>query len=500
MTRNGFVNAPPFSGTPVTAVQTSAREKEEGGLDSIMRGILGHAYEPIGGLLSLFDPREIYRGLEESGQYLKEGVTEVDPKKLLLGALGTATIGAESTPFGRGVKTIGGAIKLKRQSDVPPPETTEDLTALAEEYGMTSEELRKAKNVLTPPEKPIETAKTVLRGRKDKDEYLLDQSGDPVVVYHSTDSGDPFPRFLTRAQRNELHKDTDHDPQLSVDYDPEGYKFASTSSIPESASRYGLTSGLGINTLRHKKLLDAGYTEEEIAKGLRRGARLIPALIKSNKVFDFENPKHRKRILERHDQNIKKELVDIERVSKEGTSASEKLSVLLRDISPIHRELIRRKVDSGFKVTAMASELDRTGKITSKTRKAKTIFDENNNILSEFENNTDVLESLDVFLTQNSKNLGARIHGKQYRKEIKGGLIHGDYSEIEDKHILKAMQDLGFDAFTTLEEGAKNVMLFKPDTQLIPLFDIDKKSAVGFNKGGSIVERNPYEDYSPRMI
>ena len=62
------------------------------------------------------------------------------------------------------------------------------------------------------------------------------------------------------------------------------------------------------------------------------------------------------------------------------------------------------------------------------------------------------------------------------------------------------MQDVGFDAFTTFEEGTKNVMLFKPDTQLIPLFDLDKKSAVGFNKGGSVVERNPYEDYTPRMI
>ena len=63
MTRDDFVNAPPFSGTPVTAAQTPVRE-EEGGLASIMRGVLGPAAGPVEGLLSLFDPREIYKGLE----------------------------------------------------------------------------------------------------------------------------------------------------------------------------------------------------------------------------------------------------------------------------------------------------------------------------------------------------------------------------------------------------------------------------------------------------
>ena len=478
MTRDDFVNAPPFSGTPVTAAQTPVRE-EEGGLASIMRGVLGPAAGPVEGLLSLFDPREIYKGLEESGQNLKEGATEVDPKKLLLGALGTAAIGAESTPFGRGAKTIDRAIKLKRQADVPSDEPKADWKTV------------NRKKLLTPPEKPIQAARLLLQKRKDKDEFLLDNKGDPVVVYHSTDSKEPFHRFLTRAQRNELHKDTD----LAG-----GYEFTSTSSVPVGASPFGLTSDIGLNLKNKELLLEAGYTEEEIAKGLTEGARLIPSLVRSNKVFDFENPRHIERILKRHDQNVTRDLVAIERVSEEGTSASEKFNVLIKNMSPKQKLKMKDSIDGGFKVGGMADELGSTGKITYKTKKAKSIFDKKGNILPEFENNPNVLKALDIFLTRNSTELGARINSKQYRKELESALAHGDYSEIEDKNILTAMKDVGFDAFTTFEEGTKNVMLFKPDTQLIPLYDIDKKSAVGFNKGGSVVERNPYEDYTPRMI
>ena len=481
--KDNFVNAPPLSGTPATASQTPTYREDESGLASIMRGILGPAAGPVEGLLSLFDPRDIYKSLGESGQNLKEGVTTLDPKKLLLGTLGAAAVGAEVTPFGKPSKKVSESvdrvIKLNRQPTGSSAKSKEDWTK------------ENQKKILTPPEEPIQAAKLFLQKRKDADEFLLDNKGDPVVVYHSTDSIEPFHRFLTRAERNELNKDS-----TTVG----GYPFASTSSVPLGASPFGLTSDIGLNLRNKEMLLEEGYTENEILSGLKQGARLIPSLVKSTKVFDFENPRHIERIFKRHDQNVTKELAAIERVSEEGTSASEKFNVLIKDMSPKQKLNMKDNIDGGFRVEEMADELNNTGNITSKTKKAKTIFDKKGNILPEFQNNPSVLKALDRFLTRNSKDLGARINNKHYREEIKGGLAYGNYSELEDKNILKAMQDVGFDAFTTFEEGTKNVMLFKPDTQLIPLFDLDKKSAVGFNKGGSVVERNPYEDYTPRMI
>ena len=64
--KDNFVNAPPLSGTPATASQTPTYREDESGLASIMRGILGPAAGPVEGLLSLFDPRDIYKSLGES--------------------------------------------------------------------------------------------------------------------------------------------------------------------------------------------------------------------------------------------------------------------------------------------------------------------------------------------------------------------------------------------------------------------------------------------------
>ena len=76
-------------------------------------------------------------------------------------------------------------------------------------------------------------------------------------------------------------------------------------------------------------------------------------------------------------------------------------------------------------------------------------------------------------------------------------ISRGNYASIENEQFQDILQDLGYDSFTTFEEG-KNVMLLKPNEQFIPLFDPLKTSTVGFAKGGR-VERNPY-DYEPRGI
>ena len=61
------------------------------------------------------------------------------------------------------------------------------------------------------------------------------------------------------------------------------------------------------------------------------------------------------------------------------------------------------------------------------------------------------------------------------------------------------MQKLGFDAFTTTEGGAKNVMLLDPTRQVEPLFDPKKTGMIGkYRRGGSVVERS--NNYEPKAI
>ena len=78
---------------------------------------------------------------------------------------------------------------------------------------------------------------------------------------------------------------------------------------------------------------------------------------------------------------------------------------------------------------------------------------------------------------------------------LKERMLKGDYEEIENN--LDTIRKLGYDSFSTFEEG-KNIMLFEPNEQFVPLFDPLKKAVTGFAKGG-MVERNPY-DYEPRGI
>ena len=78
--------------------------------------------------------------------------------------------------------------------------------------------------------------------------------------------------------------------------------------------------------------------------------------------------------------------------------------------------------------------------------------------------------------------------GKELR-ELKKDLRRGKWTTIEDFDVQRALKQLGYDAFTTIESG-KNVMLFNPNEQFIPLFDPLKKSAIGFSTGGGLSSLN----------
>ena len=72
---------------------------------------------------------------------------------------------------------------------------------------------------------------------------------------------------------------------------------------------------------------------------------------------------------------------------------------------------------------------------------------------------------------------------------IKKDLRKGNWEEIEETNVQHALKQLGYDAFTTVESG-KNVMLFNPNEQFVPLFDPLKKSTIGFSRGGGLSSLN----------
>jgi hypothetical protein len=88
-----------------------------------------------------------------------------------------------------------------------------------------------------------------------------------------------------------------------------------------------------------------------------------------------------------------------------------------------------------------------------------------------------------VFGTYTPQRMGMEL------RELKKDLRKGDWMTIEDFNIQRALKQLGYDAFTTIESG-KNVMLFNPNEQFIPLFDPLKKSTIGFSTGGGLSSLN----------
>ena len=98
---------------------------------------------------------------------------------------------------------------------------------------------------------------------------------------------------------------------------------------------------------------------------------------------------------------------------------------------------------------------------------------------------------------RNKKDLEEKI--KYPNKGFASNIKEGRYSAIEDKNFLKVLKQEGYDSFTTSEKGGKNVMLFEPEKQFVPLFDEKKTSTLGYKKGGSVVERNPY-NYTAKAI
>jgi hypothetical protein len=326
--------------------------------DKAARAALGPAAAPVEGLLSLFDLRDVPAALSSAGKDLQSGVTEGDPKAMLAGVLATALVGAENVP--------GGNVPSRAVNRVLRKSPLEKI----------SEESIFYREPAIVPEAPLKIAAKY----KDKDNFLLDEEGNPVVVYHSTDSTEPIKEFKTAKELSEI----------AFDPKNKGYNFMSTSLSPETAGSFGLS-----------------------AKG-EAGARLIPGMVKANKTFDYQNKKHIKELEKILDKEDNKRIKSIERMKLS------KNSTILQDV-------------------------------------------------------------------------------KNRIKKDRELLKEGNFNIIESAKVQDILKKLGYDSFTTYERKAKNIMLLEPEKQFIPLFDVEKTSTLGYKKGGSVVERNPY-NYTAKAI
>ena len=409
--------------------------------DKAARAALGPAARPVEGLLSLFDLRNVPAAMSSAGKNLETGVSEGDPKAMLAGVLGTALVGAENVPGGNiPSRAVNRIIRGKRSEALTDFLSLSDDTSLSKESAAILKDFKKSIDSSDPkvPSGPIKIASQ----KKNKEGLLLDEDDNPVVVYHSTMSRKPFSKF-------DLKKGS--------------YDFLSTATQPDVAAKFGLAN---LETFD--------------------GARLIPGMVKAKKTFDFENVKDTEDILNKFSKKTKKDIKELDDALVKLKSELEPLDKLLAEVK------LKQAVQEGKfgkKVSLKISDYIDPN-LLSENQKEMVMF------LHKFDN-VPMPKAISQFLKQNKEDLEEKI--KYSNKGFASNIKEGRYSAIEDKDFLKVLKQEGYDSFTTSEKGGKNVMLFEPEKQFVPLFDEKKTSTLGYKKGGSVVERNPY-NYTAKAI
>jgi hypothetical protein len=415
----------PIGGSDVPSVKIQAPKEGLEGLKEVLssvfskgdkaaRATLGPAAGPVEGLLSLFDLRDVPAAMSSAGKNLETGVTEGDPKAILAGVLGTALVGAENVPGGNvPSRAVNRIIRGKKSAALTDFLSLSDNTSLSKESADILKDFKKSIDSSDPkvPSGPIKIASQ----KKNKEGLLLDEDDNPVVVYHSTKSREPFFEFNLKKGP---------------------YGFLSTATQPDVAAKFGLAS--------------IGST----------GARLIPGMVKAKKTFDFENVKDTEDILNKFSKTTKKDIKELDDVLS-------KLKTTNKSSSKISDYIDRNLLTNDQKEMVM--------------------------VLHKYDN-VRMPEAISQYLEFNRGKLTEKLSDI-----FKKGIKEGKYQEIEDEDFLKVLKQEGYDSFTTSEKGGKNVMLFEPEKQFVPLFDEKKTSTLGYKKGGSVVERNPY-NYTARAI
>jgi hypothetical protein len=263
-------------------------------------------------------------------------------------------------------------------------------------------------------------------------EIIGESDGFPTILFHSTESKNPFKEFIIR--------DMD-DPLMPVTTKTR-YPFLSTSTNPNLLEMFGLQ-----NKLEHPHYLDK-YKKliEKISSNM---TPLIRKAKREGRMSGIEAFNHSLKRLEKLGGITEHEIEFIEHFGKGSQGA-------------------RTIVGMG---------------------KVKKLFDyekpEDQKALMKFLEDNKTKEDFDIrgmkFKDRNELEKNKLLHGIQV----------GDWAVIENPSILKSLKKLGYDAFTVEEGGAKNIMLMKPNEQFIPIFDPKKQSTLGYNMGGSI-KTNPY--------
>ena len=415
----------PIGGSDVPSVKIQAPKEGLEGLkdllssvfskgDKAARAFLGPAAGPVEGLLSLFDVRDVPDALSSAGKKIQSGVREGDPKALTAGILATALVGAENVPGGNiPSKAVNRIISRKQSEALTDFLSLSDDPSLSKESTAILKDFKKSIDSSDPkvPSGPIKIASQ----KKNKEGLLLDEDDNPVVVYHSTKSREPFFEFNLKKGP---------------------YGFLSTATQPDVAAKFGL----------------AGISSE--------GARLIPGMVKAKKTFDFENVKDTEDILNKFSKTAKKDIKELDDVLSK-LKTTNKSSLKIKDyIDP---------------------------NLLTNDQKQMVIF-------LHTQNDVPMPKAISQYLESNRGKLTKKL-SDIFKKEIK----EGEYQAIEDKDFLKVLKEEGYDSFTTFEKGGKNVMLFEPEKQFVPLFGEKGASTIGYKKGGSVVERNPY-NYTAKAI
>ena len=329
--------------------------------DKAARATLGPAAAPAEGLLSLFDLRDVPSALSSAGKDLQSGVTEGDPKAMLAGVLGTALVGAENVPGGNvPSRAVNRIIRRKNIKN----------------------------NIDQIPSGPIKIASQ----KKNKEGLLLDEEDNPVVVYHSTRSSEPFSEFDLEKGR---------------------YDFLSTSTQPDVAGRFGLSGD--------------SYYKDEIAT---TGARLIPGMLKAKKTFDFENVKDTEDIINKFTKTVKKDINKLNNVISKLEADKQIIKEYPKKIGPTRKKVMKE----------LGLEYETTQKSSLKIR---DYIDPN--LL------TNDQKQMVIFLhTQNGipmpKAISEQLKGNRDRLKEKtyesftDSIKKGNYVEIEDEDFLKVLK------------------------------------------------------------
>ena len=116
----------------------------------------------------------------------------------------------------------------------------------------------------------------------------------------------------------------------------------------------------------------------------------------------------------------------------------------------------------------------------------------------DFEKPSDILEIIDYMKSNRPDKRDVELDDYFIEKVI-DDMLQGRWETIETPRVREAMAAKGFDAFTTIEGGEKNVMLMDPVRQVEPLFDPTKTGMIGkYRRGGSVVERS--NKHEPKAI